>query len=201
METPLTILYTYNLRGNLEVLPRLHTFIGALRRQERGRVVLLDLGHSCAPEVWHCAITGGRSMLVALDGMGYDAANASDAASDAREKLGGNVRLTLVDPAHDWWDGEICATLRKETRQQNRGVTIWMAPVETTQIRDGALELRPVSGLQVGLARLIDGALTASDILDLPPRTAPDPTIAGIVDFILSEARLAQKKRAAKKEP
>ncbi len=111
METPLTILYTYGLRGDLDVLPKLYSFLRQLQAHYReevvpvcsldpaqapGRVLLLDLGDSCAAEVWHCEVTGGRSTLVVLDGMGYDAARVDEAAVK-RAKLGGGVRIALVD--------------------------------------------------------------------------------------------------------
>jgi hypothetical protein len=39
-------------------------------------------------------------------------------------------------------------------------------------------------------------ALTAHEIHDLPRRTLPDPTIAASVDFVVSEARYAQKRQS-----
>ena len=102
METPLTILYTHDLRGDLDALPRLYSFLRQLKAhyaseevvqvcaldpaQPPGRILLLDLGESCAPEVWHCQVSGGRSTLVVLDGMGYDAARVDDAADRSRRK-------------------------------------------------------------------------------------------------------------------
>jgi hypothetical protein len=34
-------------------------------------------------------------------------------------------------------------------------------------------------------------------IFDLPRQTQPDPTIAGMVDFVISEAKYTQKKQQA----
>jgi hypothetical protein len=80
----LTVLYTARLRGEIERLPWLYTFLRDLRaRAEGAAVLLLDLGDSCAPGVWHCEVTGGRSMWVALDGMGYHAANVNEVLTPA----------------------------------------------------------------------------------------------------------------------
>ena len=115
METPLIILYTHRLRGEIELLPRLYSFQRQLKAyytsedvvqvcaldpaQAPGRVLLLDLGESCTADVWHCGVTNGRSTLVLLDGMGYEAARVSDAPA-LRAQMGDGVRLALVDEAH-----------------------------------------------------------------------------------------------------
>ncbi|MFN8448184.1 MAG: hypothetical protein U0521_06250 [Anaerolineae bacterium] len=111
METPLTILYTHRLRGDLETLPKLYGFLRQLQAHYSeapalvcaddpaspvGSVLRLDLGESCDPAVWHCAVSGGRSTLVVLDGMGFDAARVDNAAA-IRAQMGDSVRLALVD--------------------------------------------------------------------------------------------------------
>jgi hypothetical protein len=71
-ESRVTLLYTAALGGRLNMLPRLFTRI----RQERGEnkaMLLVDLGRSCRMDEWLCRVTDGRGMLVAMDGMGYDA--------------------------------------------------------------------------------------------------------------------------------
>lgn len=112
----ISLLYTHNLRGNIELLPRLYTFIRQLKAQpvadedevmichlqpQTRRTLIIDAGESCAPDAWHCAVTSGRSMLVALDAMGYDAARSS-LTPDLREKLAGEVNVALVDETHGW---------------------------------------------------------------------------------------------------
>src|SRR5215469_5357793 len=69
----LTILYIACLRGRLEALPRLYTLLKHERATVRGPSITLDLGESCAPDVWLCGVTGGRAALVAMDSMGFDA--------------------------------------------------------------------------------------------------------------------------------
>ena len=58
METPLILFYTYRLRGNLALLPRLYTFLRRLRGQYAadGRALLLDLGE--AREVAEVLVNG-----------------------------------------------------------------------------------------------------------------------------------------------
>ena len=111
METPLTILYTHRLRGDLEALPRLYSFLRQLQAHysedvprvcaddpapPAGSVLRLDLGESCDPQIWHCSASSGRSTLVLLDGMGFDAARV-DNALPTHAKMGDSVRLALVD--------------------------------------------------------------------------------------------------------
>jgi hypothetical protein len=154
MDTPLTLLYTHNLRGDLSLLPRLHTFIKQLKALEvddeddvmlclvqpqTRRFVLIDLGGSCAPDVWHCAVTGGRSMLMVLDAMGYAAVSAADLTPDARAKLADSAQMGLIDAAHRWEsDGVIAAT----TRQPDPGAfQIVLQPGDNGAGRRGTFQL------------------------------------------------------------
>jgi hypothetical protein len=114
MEAALTVFYTHRLRGNLALLPRLFTFLRQLRGEHAAgmRALLIDLGESCAPDVFPCDVTGGRSTLIALDAMGYDAANVSKELAEAeRVKLANNfLHMILIDSQHtlggdDWHIG------------------------------------------------------------------------------------------------
>lgn len=218
METPLTILYTHGLRGDLDVLPRLYNFLRQLKAhygeevvqvcaddpaQPPGRVLLLDLGDSCAPDVWHCQVSGGRSTLVVLDGMGYDAARANDAPG-TQAKMGDGVRVTLVDEATPLEIDDVLLTA--DTRRggfQTRPIAlqIILAPADATALDGDVLSLARLDSPQkVGAARLAQvvgrWVLTSHEIHDLPRRILPDPTIAASVEFVVSEARYAQKRRA-----
>ncbi|MEP7292143.1 MAG: hypothetical protein ABI835_10180 [Chloroflexota bacterium] len=214
METPLTILYTHNLRGDLDVLPRLYNFqrqLKALYAEDvvpvcaddpasaPGRVLLLDLGESCAAAVWHCAVSGGRSTLVLLDGMGYHAARVSDAPA-FRAKMGEGVSMALVDEAHPHVIDDVLITPLPAAGDYT--LQIMLTPAETTQLDGNCLYLAALnSSQQIGAAHLAQivgrWTLTAHEIHDLPRRTLPDPTIAASVDFVLSEARYAQKRHSS----
>jgi hypothetical protein len=235
METPLTLLYTHGLRGDLEALPKLYSFLRQLKAyytseevvqvcaldpaETPGRVLLLDLGENCAPDVWHCAVSGGRSTLVVLDGMGYDAARTENA-PEKEAKMGEGVRLALVDaqtprmiedvlitvspsPLQTQAQGLLSPLPRSGERGENTPaytLNIVLAPAETTRLDGNMLSLAVVSGVaQVGaarLARVVEGwTLTGQEIHELPRRILPDPTIAASVDFVLSEARYAQKRQ------
>lgn len=202
-ETPaLTLLYTHQLHGELALLPRLFTRLRERRAAARGRVLVFDLGESCAPDVWHCEVTGGRSTLVALDGMGYDAARLDALVMHgAREKMGEFVQLALVDPVTPFVTGDLCAFTDFYPEQQATAITlkIRLDADETTQVNGGLLTLMSVPGGTIGEVRLLHGeggwhieeqaSFISSDAL-------PDPTIAGVVDFITSEARYTQTRRA-----
>ena len=114
MAKPLSVFYTAHIGGDLALLPRLHTFLTRLMAdRERLSTLLLDLGASCSGGVWHCRATGGRSVLHALDAMGYHAANVAGQLHPAQHmQLAGQVTLGLVDAAHDWrWGADALVTL------------------------------------------------------------------------------------------
>ncbi len=208
MEAPLslTLLYTANIAGDLAQLPRLFTFLQRLKSDPRQPSLLLDLGGSCADNIWHCRETGGRSTLIALDGMGYHAANVADFLDpDSREKLAAQVTLGLVDTGRDWLhqpplhhDFGIRVTLRPS--RQAAGLLVCLARSETTRIEGKTLYLAEVGTGQVGEAAVkLRGmpALVSARLHEMPPDTPPNPSIAGLVDFVEAEARLLAKQRIA----
>lgn len=217
MEKSLTILYTANIQGDLELLPRLHTFIRQLKAQPvvdedevmlcaieplARRTLLLDLGHSCAPDVWHCAETEGRSTLLVLDAMGYHAVNVTGILTlEGRDKLGANfLKVALVDEAHPWRDKGIFITTNANDNRSH-DLQIILSPQERTRIEGHTLYLAAIHAGQVGMIQVgsRDGngalAIHAHEIFTMSSNTLPDPTIAATVDYILSEARYHQKRR------
>lgn len=217
METPLTVLYTHRIRGELSILPRMFNFIRQLQAYYSeddvrmcpddptppgGRTLLVDLGESCAPEVWPCALTGGRSTLVVLDAMGYAAANVSGVlTAEARARLGDSLQIGLVDAAHSWKHDDIVLTLTASAELEPAALHVILSPAGATRLEGSRLYLRGVEGTQIGAARLtaLDESgtiltLQTSEVFDLPTRTLPDPTIAGLVDFVVSEARYTEKR-------
>ena len=205
MEAPLTILYTYGLRGDLDVLPRLYTLIRQLRALNSeaavpvcedepappiGRVLLLDLGDSCAPDVWHCGVSGGLSMPLAFDGMGYHAATVA-LTPEARARVSESTQLKLIDADHPAEVDGVWLTLGDPRPDQ---LTIRMQPAEFADLTDNLLTLPAVKGRQVGEARLRGSMLVSHMVYDLPTNALPDPTIAGVVDLVTSEARYRQKR-------
>lgn len=228
LNTGLLILYTQNIRGNFDLLPRLFTFLQGLKKSEiarnilmtqhldiddkfqavtRPRFLLLDLGNACAPEVWHCAVTGGRSALIVLDAMGYHAAHVSGfLAPESREKLADNLmQLALVDTDHDW-EHEGIWVMGKDNPDRKGNLTdrpynlrIILNPHTATELNGNTLRLAAVEAGQVGTAHLhiADSGvalLSRYPLATIPPNTPPDPTIAGTVDFVLGEARYFQQK-------
>lgn len=223
METSLTVLYTANLRGDLDLMPRLYSFIRQLKayfseeavqlcpddpapENPLTRFLLLDLGDSCAPDAWHCQVTGGRSSLVVLDSMGYDAANVTGFLTpEGRAKLDGTVRVALVDDKHPFqqdWMHIVTAQEKSGTRRaaKDEGMMILLQPAKATNYVGNRLSLARVNAGQVGIARICmkktPFELEETLVFDLPRRSPPDPTIAGIVDFVTSEARYVQKKHS-----
>ncbi|RMF77719.1 MAG: hypothetical protein D6737_16795 [Chloroflexi bacterium] len=202
MEKPLTILYTANIRGDLHLLPRMFAFIKHLKRDTRiapTRVLLLDLGNACAPSSWHCAVTGGRSTLIVLDAMGYAAADVSAYLTDeGREKLTGIVSLALIDAVH-WWQSDALAVIHRTEQMHDNKLNIITQAADITRLDGNVLHLAAVDARQIGIAQIaLNGdsyTLFGDDILAMPAHTFPEPTIAASVEFVISEARYAQRRR------
>lgn len=187
---PITLIYTHNLRGQIDLLPRLYTFIRRLRR-DYDDVVLLDMGGSCAPDAWHCAATGGRSMLIALDAMGFAAANVVGLLSDAaRARLPETLALALVDAEQQWERPDLLVTA---ARAESDKLQVVMQPGATAHLEGDEFypQVLEAGALGVAVIGRFDAAaeLFAHAVHPLPADARPDPTIAGAVEFVLSEAR------------
>lgn len=207
MEKPLklNIFYTSNIRGDIHMLPRLHTFINKLKPDTRQGTLLFDLGNSCADDVWHCEVTKGRSSLIVLDAMGFHAANVHGKLDPTNyEKTADVVTMGLVDGAHHWAyhippiqiDNIQTIVTPQPTKQ---GLQICLTPSDTTRIQDNILYLSDVSAGDVGQVE-VDISDTPQIINQtthtLPPNTPPNPTIVASVEFVESEARYFQKKQS-----
>lgn len=195
------IFYTHGIRGDFDLLPRLFTFLQQLRtrlslsapveRGAGGEVLLLDLGDSCAPEVWHCAATQGRSTLIVLDAMGYHAARA-DLSAESRARLGDMLHLRVIDAAHP---AEINGTrIVSDAVESAAALTIALTPHDTTTLENGLLRLTAIPAAHVGAVRVSEATIRDQALYALPADTPPTPTIAGMVDFVLSEARQYQRR-------
>lgn len=198
----LTVLYTANIRGDLDLLPRLYTFLHQLRRQHAGPVLLLDAGGACADSAWHCAQTGGRSVLLVLDAMGYDAANVCDfLTEEGRERLSANLMKLAVLCAGDSWFRDGVAVTTGAAPSAPYELHIWLAGSESVWMEQRTLHLSSLTAGQVGLIQVggtgQNGGLTIvyQEILAVPSATLPDPTISATVDFVRSEARYYQTRR------
>lgn len=210
MEKPLTLtlLYTANIRGDIHMLPRLYTFMQSLKPPERQGTLIVDLGNSCADDVWHCEITHGRSTLIVLDGMGYHAVNVNGLLNAThREKVADRVTMGLVDEAHAWryhippvTDETIQATLNPI--DSSCRLQIFLSPAESTYIDGNTLYLADIPTKHIGIVNidLSDSPIiTNQDIQELPAKTAPNPTIVASVEFVESEARYFQRKQMGDK--
>lgn len=193
----LTIFYTGNIQGDLALLPRLYTFLQQLRRSQNAKPLLLDLGAACVPEVWHCAATGGRSVPIVLDGMGYHAANVQGMlAAAGRDKLKNLISMALVAEGHAWRfnmpplrdDGILISTLPAPALK----LCILLKPAEKTFIEDKILHLQRVGAGEVGIVNLDlsdEPQLIHQSIHVMPAHIAADITILAAVELVESEAK------------
>lgn len=198
----LTILYTQNLHGDLNLLPRLQRFLQGIKATLTTPFLLLDIGGACHADVWHCQVTKGRSSLIVLDAMGYHVVNVMGFLSaDERIKLAAQTTLGLVDEQHVWRyhvpplkeDGLIVAAQPSPALQ----LCIVARPAEKTNLEQRELSLVGITKGQVGkvLIDLVRLDIVQSDILSLTPTIKADPTIAATVEFVEEEARFYQSKQ------
>jgi len=193
----LTILYTQNIGGDLAMLPYFYNFLQDLKREYDSSALLLDLGDSCADNVWHCQATGGRSTLIVLDGMGYHAANVhSHLADSEREKLKSSVSMGLVTERHAWRyfvppvrDEDI---LVASVPIPVLGLCIVATASDETTLENRTLYLQAVEKKQVGLVKieLSEMSITEKNIFIMPKNIKPDPTISAAVELVEEGARM-----------
>lgn len=201
------LLYTGNLRGDLDFLPRLYTFLRELGRTDTAsgpRVLRVDVGAACVPERWPCDVTGGRAAYFALDAMGYAAANVRDtlATDSDREKLAAQVAFGLVDAGLLHREGDIVFSVDTAPLTVDTGLNVILSPAAATRLDGRRLYLAPVERGAVGVVNLVTRenangtpyALASFVVHAMPPGTNPDATIAGVIDFIRDEARYYQKR-------
>ncbi len=191
-----TVLYTAFLDGDLDLLPRLATLMRQhAAKPGAGRVVRLDLGGACSTANWHCAASEGRSMLLALDAIGYDAANADGYLTDAGRAgllaMGDSLHIAPLSAAALWQIAPPSA--------DQPGLAVALSPGHGTHLEGGVLHLAEVRGGQLGVARCTleaSGWVVAfTGVFHVRPDTPPDTSIAGIIDLITSEARAVQKRK------
>ena len=196
----LSILYTQNIGGDLAMLPRLYRFLQSLK-QQYPQVLILDLGDSCSPDVWHCAATKGRSSLMVLDAMGYHAANASALEDEAREILKSNATMGLVTARQAWryhippiQDDDI---LVAGVEIPALKLCIVAAPSAENRLQNRMLHLKAVNKGEVGLVKVdMEGmSIEEAAILAMPSGLLPEATISAAVELVEEEARYAQRRQ------
>ena len=212
METPLifNIFYTQDLRGDLHRFPYLYTFLQTLREHyvvyspddpETYPDLLLDLGGACTDSAWHCQVTGGRSALVVLDGMGYHALNIDGALTAIdRAKIAPHIQAALVDANNDWHyeippitDSSIRVGINNAS--DNYRCQIQLQAQAATQVVGNTLQLGYVPSFSVGVVQLYieDNVKIAFHLTEeMPADLHPNPSIVAAVEFVEGEARYYQ---------
>ena len=191
----LTILYTENIRGDLQHLPRLYTFLQRLKQEHDSKALLLDTGNACADDVWHCEVTKGRSTVTVMDAMGYHAVNVADFMGDSeRDSLAGSVSTGLVSKRHMWRyfvppvrDEDIVIAGQATPAMR---LCIIAAPAEENLLENRMLHLKTVNKGEVGLLKVDMQGMTIIEqaIVTIPIKIKPDATIAASVELIEEEA-------------
>ncbi len=223
--TPLTLLYTAALGGQLELLPRLFTRIEQERATIDGPIVLVDLGQSCQPGAWICEATGGRGMLVPMDAMGYDAFHIGPRdmlytqpalVEQIRQIIltplaagpwlapvnRGKLRLLLVNAPNMTTiaaaqDAQIDLIVGLRLGDSAQVEASWRAPHRLLLLDGGVVESGPIFG-RLDIVLMPEPpyiGIMDQTPLALSPDLIPNPTITGVVEFVQSEAHYAERKR------
>jgi hypothetical protein len=107
--------------------------------------------------------------------------------------------VTLVDEAHRLEQPGLVVGAADGIADS--ALYIEIDPAPATQLVDERLRLAGIASGQVGMARLnateASWRLAADGIFAMPPDTRPTPTISGMIELILAEARYTQKRRGA----
>ena len=222
-ELRVTIFYTVSLRGELRLLPYLFSHIKQQRATVNGISLLVDLGESCRIDWPICRLTEGRALLVAMDGMGYDAFYlSSDESLLTDTVMQSRLRDTVV-----------CAVL---VPGESKLFTKKIADEQYMQVRigggDAPLESAPEIPLTVQLQRglpLASRVLNSSTVViedqrtdripplgrvdlrldqdrqevellevqrfPIPAGIMPNPSISSVVEFVESEIQLAARNK------
>jgi hypothetical protein len=214
-----TLLYTAALAGRLALLPQLLTRIHQERAAIDGIPLLVDLGRSCASDVWICEATGGRGMLVAMDAMGYDAFHIGpEDMLYTQPALVQQLRTVIQTPlAAGPWKAVVQRSERvfvfaatDNVADQAADLVVTLRLSSTPQVKLGWRESHRTLFFDPGwfsseplLGRLDLVLLPEPPYIEmlnqaqlaLPPDLRPDPTMTGVVEFVQSEARYAERKR------
>jgi len=207
-----TVFTTANLRGAIDLLPRLATLILRERRTAEGVTLLLDLGDTCSPESWVCRATQGRAPFLLLDAIGYDAAfiggEAMPIAPDAFRRLRDRIVMPLFlwHRASDLTRREMTfhfaagsATLPPSTpgfRITREGAAL--AAEEAGTIRLGDVPAEHIGRVAI---RWPECAIVDARAIPLDDSEQPEPTIAAVLDLVIEEAQSLAQQQGESYEP
>ncbi len=197
-----TILFTQDLRGDLSFVPKLGRVLWRLRTEDQNNLTV-DLGAACDRSVWHCAATDGRSMLIALDGMNYVAANAEGLEENVRPHLSrALVDLKAVDRKYPAKVGPFhVVTQLPPAGIPGAQLVLVLEPQDAARVEGNVVFFPRVPRYAIGRMRVTlrpEVEIVSVETLTVPPDTPPDPTLTAMVEFIESEARqYAEKRRRA----
>lgn len=198
----LTILYTHNIKGKLQLLPRLYSYLQQLKQEYDPNALLLDIGNACDESIWHCEATQGRSTVIVMDGMGYHAVNVANFMGHSeRDSLHGNIVTGLVTERHMW--RYFVPPVRDEdiviAGQATPAIRLCIiaAPAEANILDNRMLYLQGIEQGEVGLVQvdMMSMRIIKSINFKMPKGLKPDATIAASVDLIEEEARFTQNRR------
>jgi len=176
----LHLLVTANSGGDLDYLPRLHTALQTHKKKLVGAVLLIDSGGAWSAAVEICRLTENRAPYLVMDAMGYDLIFADGLSPADLTRVQAQVAVRLTTDIRAIIKGEGYHLLLE--RHPNP------APVLNGE------NLRLPSPPKNAILHLSLTAERLEGFSLLPVEGQPDPTIAGTIEFVVSEARYYHKK-------
>lgn len=207
-----TVFTTANLRGALDLLPRLATLILRERRAAQGVTLLLDLGDTCSPESWLCRATHGRAPFLLLDAIGYDAAfiggEMAPISPDAFRRLRDRIvmplflwnrtsELTRRDRTFAFAAGSATLAPGAAGFRINRSAPV-LAAAEAGTILLGDVPTEHIARIEV---RWPECTIADARMIPLDAAEPSDPTIAAVLDLVTQEARSLAQQQGESYEP
>jgi hypothetical protein len=183
------VLVTANIQGNLDSLPRLYTALRRIKDSAPGTVLLMDVGRAWSANSWICQMTENRAPYIALDAMGYDAAFVDGLSPTEFDKVNAQVQTQLVVSGVQFnfvLDAVGLSFVPDESASE--------ATMQSARVRLPMPSQGTIHHLRLDV---IGQTIAQQHTIPIDATILPDPTIAGAVDFIVSEARYYQKKREA----
>lgn len=180
----LQVLVTAHGGGEFRYFPRLQTALAQLRAQLEGQIILIDAGWAWSAESWVCQVTENRAPYLILDAMAYTAAFADGLNVENFGILRHQVAVKLTD---DFQGFHLTIQAEQLLIQRHLGAE---AVLTGNMLK---LPIPPQFTIyQVSLA-LQPWAIQAQIAHTFPPTTLPNSTLAGMVEFVVGEARYYQQ--------
>lgn len=206
--TAITVLYTANLRANLETLPRVATQLQHIRQSygvNPPPFLILDLGGAWSAEQWVSVVTEHRAPYLILDAMGYSVVHADGLNVGGILGLQEVVQTRLIDAtiSHRWQRRDMTVHIGNKGPRPRIGWSNTPAtPTTFYEHQPQQLLLHPpthaIGHLNIDYPNL---NVLVAHYTPIDPTVRPDPTIVATIDYVAGEARAYAQKQQKENPP